>query len=212
MFITIEGPDGAGKTTQAQMLQESLHSLGFSTLLTREPGGTPIGEDVRKILLTPSFGEMTSLCEVFLYCAARIQLVKEIIEPSLEKGSIVISDRFTDSTFVYQGYAGGVAPEMIDKLNIWATGALQPDITFLLDLPLEESRRRLLKKQEASGSQAPDRIEQKNSDFHNRVREGFLQLASQDPRRIFIINGEKEPKEIHLAVWNQVKKQLKIKN
>ena len=208
LLFTIEGADGVGKSTQAQLLLERLRSQGFDTLLTREPGGTPIGEDVRRILLNPSFDEMIPLCEVFLYCAARVQFINEIIEPALEKGLVVVSDRFTDSTFVYQGYAGGVDPEIIEKLNIWATGALQPDKTFLLDLPPEESRRRLEEKQRASGLQAPDRIEQKNAAFHQRVREGFLHLAAQNPRRISVIDGIKDPQEIHRCIWEQVEKLL----
>ena len=153
LFISIEGPDGAGKTTQARMLQRKLGTLGLEVLLTREPGGTPIGEEVRKILLNPLFTEMTVPCEVVLYCAARVQLVEQIIRPSLEKGIIVISDRFIDSSIVYQGYAGGEDPEIIRRLNIWATGALQPDKTFLLDLSADRGLERL---QEGTGNYLPE--------------------------------------------------------
>ncbi len=210
LFISIEGPDGAGKTTQAQMLLEKFTSLGLPALLTREPGGTPIGEEVRKILLNPLFSEMTVPCEVFLYCAARVQLVEQVIRPALEKGIAVISDRFIDSSIVYQGYAGGGDLEMIEKLNLWATGgatgALQPDKTFLLDLRAEKGLGRLKKKTaEYAGG---DRVEQKNMRFHDLVREGFLQLARRNPQRVLLINAEKPPAEIHLSIWQQVKKLL----
>ncbi len=207
LLISIEGPDGAGKTTQACMLQRKLGELGLEVMLTREPGGTPIGEEVRKILLNPLFTEMTVPCEVALYCAARVQLVEQVIRPSLEKGIIVISDRFIDSSTVYQGYAGGEDLEIIRKLNIWVTGALRPDKTFLLDLPAEKGLERL---QEGTGSlSAGDRMEQKNLDFHCRVRDGFLQLAMREPQRFIQIDAEKTPQEVHLLIWEHVKTLLR---
>lgn len=206
LFISFEGPDGAGKTTQAHMLLEKFRATGLQAMLTREPGGTPIGEEVRKILLNPLFHEMTVPCEVFLYCAARVQLVSQVILPALEKGIAVISDRFIDSSIVYQGYAGGEDLEMIRKLNLWATGELQPDKTFLLDLQAEKGLERLKKKPE--GYSGGDRIEQKDPDFHCRVREGFLQLARSDPQRVFVLDAEKPPEEVHLNIWEQVKSLL----
>jgi dTMP kinase len=203
LFISIEGPDGSGKTTQARMLQEKLEKRGRRVLLTREPGGTSIGEEVRGILLNPLFCEMTVPCEIFLYGAARAQLVSQVIRPSLEKGTIVISDRFIDSSIAYQGYAGGEDPEMIHTLNLWATAGLLPGKTFLLDLPVEKGLERLQSKPgEYAGG---DRIERKNEHFHRRVRAGFLQLAKQDPQRIFLVNAEKPPEKVHEQIWGQVR-------
>ena len=200
-LISIEGPDGAGKSTQARMLLEKIESLGLEALLTREPGGTPIGEEVRKILLNPLFHEMTACCEVLLYCAARSQLVSQIIRPSLEKGIVVISDRFMDSNIVYQGYAGGEDLEMIQKLNLWATDKIVPDKTFLLDLPAEKGLKRL------QGAEM-DRVEQKTWEFHRRVRDGFLELLRRNPERISRIDAEKSPEEVHQLIWKEVKNLL----
>lgn len=211
LLISIEGPDGAGKTTQARILLEKLKSMKLQALLTREPGGTPIGEEVRKILLNPYFREMTVSCEAFLYCAARSQLVSQVIRPSLEKGIIVISDRFIDSSIVYQGYAGGENMEMIRELNLWATGGLQPDKTFLLDLKAKRGLQRLDEKNKKEGFPGKDRVEQKDSGFHSKVREGFLHLAKRDPRRFHLINAEKPPEEVHKCIWGQVKSLLREK-
>ena len=206
LLVSIEGPDGAGKTTQAQMLQEKLRSLGLKTLLTREPGGTPISEEVRRIILSPAFSEMTTLCEVFLFCAARVQLMHEIIRPALEEGVLVISDRFIDSNSVYQGFAGGEDPEMIEKLNTWVTGGFLPDKTFLLDLSAEKGLQRLQEKQgiKAAGLADLDRMEQKNLDFHNRVRDGFLQIALRDPLRVSLIDAGQSQEEVSRVIWEQM--------
>ena len=214
LLVSIEGPDGAGKTTQAQMLQEKLRSLGLRTLLTREPGGTPISEEVRRIILSPAFGEMTTLCEVFLFCAARVQLMHEVIRPALEEGVLVISDRFIDSNSVYQGFAGGEDPEMIEKLNAWVTGGFLPDKTFLLDLPAEKGLQRLQEKQgiKAAGLADLDRMEQKDLDFHNRVRDGFLQVAQRDPLRVSIIDAGQSQEEVSKAIWEQMEILLARKN
>ena len=124
LFISIEGPDGAGKTTQARLLKTRLENCGVKVLLTREPGGTPVGEEIRKLLLNPEYSEMTVACEVLLYSAARAQLVRQSINPSLKKGWVVISDRYLDSNIVYQGYGGGESPGIIEKINLWAAEGL----------------------------------------------------------------------------------------
>jgi dTMP kinase len=204
LLISIEGPDGAGKTTQAQLLQEKLRSKGLRTLLTREPGGTPIGEEVRRIILAPALSEMTVLCEVFLYCAARVQLIHEVMRPALEDGVLVISDRFIDSNSVYQGFAGGEDPEMIGKINAWVTGGLLPDITFLLDLQAEKGLQRVQEKHEMKDSSGPDRMEQKNLDFHKRVRDGYLQIAAREPRRFSLIDAGQSRDEVSQAIWAQM--------
>lgn len=208
-FLSIEGPDGAGKTTQARLLKERLEKLGLKVILTREPGGTPIGEAIREILLNPDFQEMTVPCEVLLYSAARAQLTAQCIHPSLEKGYIVISDRYLDSSLVYQGFAGGENPEIIEQINIWATGNLLPEITFLLDIDVETALLRLQSK-EAKAILRGDRMEQKTRDFHGRVRQGFLQLASRNPGRFFVIQAGDNPEVIHEKIWGKIRERLHL--
>ena len=150
LFISMEGPDGAGKTTQARLLKTRLENCGVEVFLTREPGGTPVGEEIRKLLLNPEFSEMTVACEVLLYSAARAQLVRQLINPALKKGLVVISDRYLDSNIVYQGFGGGERPEIIEKINLWAAEGLMPEITFLLDLDAQTGLRRL-QEEDSSG-------------------------------------------------------------
>ncbi|MDO9534188.1 MAG: dTMP kinase [Bacillota bacterium] len=209
LFISIEGPDGAGKTTQARLLKSRLENFGLEVILTREPGGTPIGEEVRNLLLNPDFFEMTVPCEVLLYTAARAQLVSEFIRPSLQKGIIVISDRYMDSNLVYQGLAGGENPDVIKTINMWATDSLIPDITFLLDLEAETGLERLQKNENGAKWQG-DRIEQRNLEFHQKVRQGFLQLASGEAARFMVINAGDGPHIVHKKIWE--KTQLLLQN
>lgn len=204
LFLTFEGPDGAGKSTQARLLQERLQACGREVLLVREPGGTPIGEKMRELLLDPRYTEMTVVCEVFLYSAARAQLVVEQIRPALLRGAVVISDRYGDSTLVYQGLAGGEDLAVIRKINLWATGGLVPRRTFLLDLDAEKG---LLRVRRAKGGIRPaveDRVEQKDLDYHRRVRCGFLELALQEQERICIIAAEAAASSVHARVWEMV--------
>ena len=204
LFLTFEGPDGAGKSTQARLLQERLQACGREVLLVREPGGTPIGEKMRELLLDPRYTEMTVVCEVFLYSAARAQLVVEQIRPALLRGAVVISDRYGDSTLVYQGLAGGEDLAIIRKINLWATGGLVPRRTFLLDLDAEKG---LLRVRRAKGGIRPaveDRVEQKDLDYHRRVRCGFLELALQEQERICIIAAEAAASSVHARVWEMV--------
>lgn len=204
LFLTFEGPDGAGKSTQARLLQERLQAYGREVLLVREPGGTPIGEKMRELLLDPRYTEMTVVCEVFLYSAARAQLVVEQIRPALSRGAVVISDRYGDSTLVYQGLAGGENLAIIRRINLWATGGLVPRRTFLLDLDAEMG---LLRVRGAKGGIRPageDRIEQKELNFHRRVRRGFLELAAKEQERICIIPADNDVSSIHARVWEMV--------
>lgn len=209
LFISIEGPDGAGKTTQARLLKSRLENCGMEVILTREPGGTPIGEEVRNLLLNPDFFEMTVACEVLLYTAARAQLVSEFIRPSLQKGIIVISDRYMDSNLVYQGFAGGENRDVIKTINMWATGRLIPDITFLLDLEAEKGLKRLPKKENGAKWQG-DRIEQRDLEFHQKVRQGFLQLASDEAGRFIVIKAVDGPDNVHKNIWE--KTQILLRN
>jgi dTMP kinase len=211
LFLSIEGPDGAGKTTQARLLKERLEKLGLKVVLTREPGGTPIGEEIRKLLLNPDFREMTVPCEVLLYSAARAQLINQCIYPSLKKGLIVISDRYLDSNLVYQGLAGGEKPEIIETINMWATGQLLPEITFLLDIDVESGLLRLQGKGTGAEKWRGDRMEQKELEFHCKVRQGFLQLASRDPKRFFVIQAGDGPEVVHEKIWGKIQELLREK-
>ncbi|MCH8084691.1 MAG: dTMP kinase [Myxococcales bacterium] len=193
-FITFDGIEGCGKSTQAHLLSRHLVAEGQDVVLTREPGGTPIAEAIREILLDPANGAMAPLTELLLYEAARAQHVHELIRPAIEAGSIVICDRFYDSTTAYQG-AGRQIPEIdFEKLHRMATGGLSPDLTLFLDLPVEEGLKR------ATNAGAPDRIERESVEFHERVRQGFLELAAQQPERIKTLDARGTPEDIAIAV------------
>ncbi|MBR0146177.1 MAG: dTMP kinase [Eubacterium sp.] len=183
IFITMEGPDGAGKTTQIERLKEYLTEKGYDVLLTREPGGTVISEAIRGLLLDPEHKEMKPSTELLLYAAARAQLVGEVIGPAVEAGKAVISDRFVDSSVVYQGIARGLGVETVYAVNRPAIGEYMPDVTFLLDLPAEVGIAR--KKNQAE----LDRMEQESIDFHKKVAEGYRTLAARDPERILTVDA-----------------------
>jgi dTMP kinase len=182
-FITIEGPEGAGKTSQAARLESGLRARGLAVVGTREPGGTTLGERIRELLLAPSATPIDPLADALLFNAARRQLVEEVIEPSLEAGVTVICARFADSTRAYQGYGGGLALEQLERLEEIATGGLKPDLTILLDLPVEIGLAR----------KAPDdqtRFETGfDVAFHRRVRNGFLAMAIAEPRRFVVLDA-----------------------
>ncbi|MDO8525801.1 MAG: dTMP kinase [Candidatus Omnitrophota bacterium] len=180
VFITFEGPEGCGKSTHSRLLRDFLKAGGYECLLTREPGGTRAGEEIRRVLLDSAGAEMSSLTELFLFEAARSQIVEELIVPSLARGRIVVCDRFTDATVCYQGYAGGVDLKSIDTLNAAATGGLKPDLTILLDIDTVTGLGR-------AKSKGPDRMERKKLIYHKRVRAGYLKLAKKFPRRIKVI-------------------------
>lgn len=207
VFISIEGPDGAGKTTQVQMLQEKLAEHGLETVMTREPGGTVIGEQIRKILLDPELNEMTVICEVLLYSAARSQLVAEVIRPALRSGRIVLCDRFIDSSTVYQGYAGAEDPGRIQEINLWAVGGLLPDRTILLNMDAEAGLDRL-RTNRPDSAHGGDRMEQKDLAFHRRVQEGFLHLADREAGRFTIIDAARDIQSVHQAIWEDVRSLL----
>ena len=183
IFITMEGPDGAGKSTQIELLKSYLTEQGFEVLITREPGGTVISEAVRELLLDPKHKEMKPETELLLYAAARAQLVGEVIGPAIEAGKAVISDRFVDSSVVYQGIARELGVETVYEVNRPAIGEYMPDVTFLLDLPAEVGIAR--KKDQAE----LDRMEQESLDFHRKVAEGYRTLAKRDPERIKTIDA-----------------------
>lgn len=207
LFITFEGPDGAGKTTQVRMLSEKLKMLcGGNIVVTREPGGTAIGDQIRKILLSPDHQEMAEETEVLLYAASRAQHVREVIAPALSRGDIVLCDRYIDASIAYQAYGLGQDPEEVAEISRYASGNLQPHRTYLLDVPAEVSRERLLLR---SGKAGLDRIEQKGQEYHERVREGFLALAKLFPDRIQVIDATRSPEEIASDIYADCEQWLK---
>ncbi|MGX8178866.1 dTMP kinase [Exiguobacterium artemiae] len=182
-FITVEGPDGAGKTTQLQLLADYLKAEGYEIVMTREPGGTRIGNEIRSLILNPDFKEMDEMTEILLYAASRAQHVNELIRPALEAGKIVLCDRFIDASIAYQGYGLGYSIEQVQEINRQATNDLTPDRTYLFDLTVADSKRRMVERG------ALDRIEQRDDDFRQRVYEGFLTLAEQEPERIQLVDA-----------------------
>lgn len=195
-FISLEGPDGAGKTTQQKILAQAVQSLGLQVTCTREPGGTMLGDAVRAILLDPSYRNMTVYAEVFLYAAARAQGYREIIGPALRRGEVVISDRYLDSSLAYQAYAGGIDENFVLDVNLKATEQCLPDRTFLLDLPPQAGLAR-------RAACHRDRMELKPPEFHQRVREGFLSLATRFPGRITVIDASLPAGEVADLIWRQ---------
>lgn len=191
LFITFEGADGCGKTTQIKLLDEYLRAKGYQTLLTREPGSKGLGEKLREILLNYD-GEVSPVAESFLFLADRAQHVDCIIKPALEKGIILLCDRHTDSTLAYQGYGRGLDLEEIRKLNKIATSGLTPDLTIVLDVDIETSQARV-------GAEK-DRMESAGIEFFQRVRNGFLEIAKQEPERVKVINSADSIENIHKKV------------
>lgn len=190
LFITVEGTDGCGKTTQINLMKEYIKQKGYNVVLTREPGGTNIGEKIRTIILDPQNVEMKASTELLLYTAARAQLVSEVIKPAVGRGEIVICDRFIDSTYVYQGFGRGIDIEVINDVNRAALGGIMPDITFFFDISPEIALQRRVN---TSGA---DRIEKEKMDFHRRVYSGYKKLASMYPDRIKSINSNRSIEEI----------------
>lgn len=182
-FVTLEGPEGAGKTTQVKLLSKQLTKLGVPHVVTRDPGGTPLGKQVRRILLTPGIN-VAPMTELLLYQADRAQHVAEVIKPALEEGKLVLCDRFIDSSIAYQGYGRNIDMKLIKDLNELSTGGLRPVLTILFDIQSEDGLSRL----HPGGH---DRIEREALDFHTRVRKGYLELAELEPERWRILDAAK---------------------
>ena len=191
-FLTLEGPEGAGKSTQAARVRDHLANRGRTVVLTREPGGTPLGEAIRDVLLAtaPERHPAGPRVDALLFSAARAQLVATVIEPALERGEVVVCDRYADSTLAYQGYAAGLPLGELRELATFATGGLRPDLTILLDLPVEAGLARKAG-QETRFEQAFD------VDYHRRVRAGFLALAAAEPGRFAVVDAAQEPRRRH---------------
>lgn len=194
-FITLEGIDLCGKTTQIEKLASYLQERGVEVVISREPGGPPISEKIREILLDPENGAMTALTELLLYEASRSQHTEELIRPALEAGKWVVSDRYGDASFAYQGFGRKLGGELVLQLNRLATGGLKPDVTIVLDLPPEEATRRF-----KGESWKADRLERERADFHRRVREAYLQLSGQEPERVKIIDGRGTVERIEVQI------------
>lgn len=198
LFITFEGIDGCGKSTQTGLCKTWLEEQGRQVLLVREPGGTKIGEKIRSLLLDKENGAMAPMTELFLFEAARAQIVEETIKPALSEGKVVICDRFFDSSVAYQGCARGLGAEMVCRLNMDATGGLAPDITFFLDISVEEA----IKRRNARG-EAKDRIESAGDSFQEKVREGFILAASND-KRIVTVDAKASPE----IIFEQIRQKI----
>ncbi len=197
MFITLEGGEGVGKTTQQALLAERLQQEGYTCVCTREPGGTALGKALRELLLHGD--PLTPLAELLLYAADRAEHVNKVIAPALAAGQVVICDRYTDSTLAYQGYGRGLNLEQIRQLNHLATGGLQPHLTLWLDLAPEVGLAR---------SRLGDKLEQEHLEFHRRVYRGFQALAAAEPQRIVRIDGEGSPAEVATRVWAAIRPHL----
>jgi dTMP kinase len=199
-FITFEGGDGTGKTTQIRSLERHLEELGRSCLVTREPGGTVLGGLIRKVLLEVGDHEIAPATELFLYLADRAQHVNEIILPAIEAGKIVLCDRFTDSTVAYQGYGRGIELRLLRQLNAIADQGLCPDLTFLFDCPARVGLARTARRQSETGRRQEDRFEREKIEFHEKVRAGFLEMARAEPQRFRIVDATRPVEEITLAL------------
>jgi dTMP kinase len=201
-FITLEGPDGAGKTTQAHLLVSHLAAHGHDALFTREPGGTPIGDQIRGVLNSLDNTAMDPRTEFLLFTAARAQHVQQIIRPHLEKGGIVVSDRFYDSSLAYQGYGHGLDLEALSAITHFAIGGLVPDMTFLLDLPVEEG----LQRREEGGNW--NRLDAYDLEFHRRVRQGYLLMAAAEPQRWVVIDAAAGVEGVQAQIREAVDRRL----
>lgn len=199
LFITFEGADGCGKTTQLNLLKDYLENNGYEVVLTREPGGKGLGEKIREILLNYD-GEVSNRCESFLFLADRAQNIDIIVNPAIEQGKIVLCDRHTDSSVAYQGYGRGLDINQINTLNNLATNNKKPDLTLVFDVDIETSMQRV--------GNEKDRMESAGKDFFNRVRNGYLELAKQEPKRIKVVDSTKSIQEVQKDVLEIIKTKL----
>ncbi|MCS6771020.1 MAG: dTMP kinase [Kiritimatiellae bacterium] len=208
-FITFEGPEGSGKSTQARRLVARLREMGAEVVHVREPGGTPTGEAIRRILQHDEAGEpLAHETELFLFAASRAQLVRRVILPALERGAVVVCDRFADSTTAYQGFGRGLPMDALQTIRALAVDGAEPDLTLLLDIPVALGFERVRSRQQDL-FEGVDRIEREELAFHERVREGYLQLARENPRRFRRIDASRDPEQVAVEVWEAVQDVLR---
>jgi len=204
-LISFEGPEGSGKSTQISRLAAQLQKNGREVVTTREPGGTEIGEQIRNIIVHNSKGdEMCAETELLLFTAARAQVVREVIAPALVRGAVVLSDRFLDSSTVYQGIGRNLAADPVSQINRFAVGNVMPALTLVIDVPTEVGLARIRQR----ASDLPDRMERENLDFYKKIREGYLLLAQGMPDRVVVIDGTPTPDAIEKKIWAIVKERL----
>ncbi len=205
-MVSFEGSEGSGKSTQIARLASRLQKLGHDVVSVREPGGTEIGEQIRNIIVHNSKGdEMCAETELLLFTAARAQLVREVIAPALSRGALVLSDRFLDSSTVYQGIGRNLAADPVQQINRFAVGNVMPDLTIVIDVPMEVSLARIRQR----ASDIPDRMERENIGFYKKIREGYLLLAKSMPERLAVIDGSKTEDVIDKKIWEVVQKLIK---
>lgn len=210
LFVTFEGVEGCGKTTQIRLLEDFLKLRSHDTILTREPGGTHIGDQIRKVLLSVENRGMFPVTELFLYAAARSQHVEEVIGPALKDGKIVLCDRFSDATTAYQGAARKIERDFLSQVHKIATGGLKPDLTILLDLPAEIGLKRAWERNERERlTGKEDRFEQEAVEFHERVREGYLEIAREEPFRVKVFNALEPIDNVHQRIVQEIMKVVK---
>lgn len=195
LFIALEGGDGAGKSTQAALLCRSLEDSGRTVVRTREPGGTPLGEELRSLVLEHGHGEIDPRTEALLFAASRAAHVHQVIVPALRRGDVVVCDRYIDSSVAYQGAGRGLGPSAVLELNLWATDGLRPDLTVVLDVEPAEGRSR-----RTAGAGAEDRLESEPDDFHATIRSAFLVLAREEPDRYLVLSASNAPEELHRTI------------
>lgn len=203
LFISFEGNEGAGKSTQVQLLVNKLREMGHNVVATREPGGTRIGEQIRSITHNTENVDLTPIAEAYLMAAARAQHVAGFIEPSLEAGKLVVCDRFVDSSIAYQGYGRNLGPDKIKELNALAVNGAAPDITFLLNVTQEEGLKR-----RHGDSKGLDRLDMQQKDFYSRVSEGYLAVARENAQRYIVIDASKSIEEVATAIWTALEPRL----
>lgn len=202
LFVTFEGMDGSGKTTQIRLLAGRFRAAGREVIETAEPGGTRIGARIRDLLLDPAHRELSPTAEMLLYFSSRAQNVDEVILPALGRGAVVISDRFTDSTMVYQGYGRELGEAAVTQLHQIACRGLQPDVTVFLDIDVEEGLARMRRRN--TEAERSDRMDEQTTDFHRRVRDAYLSLAARHPERIRVIRADQPVEAVAAGIWEAV--------
>ena len=207
-FITIEGLDGCGKSTQAEKLAGALRAEGYEVVVTREPGGTPVAEKIRGVLLDSRTAGLAPMAELALMFAARAQHIAEVIEPGLKAGKVIICDRFTDSSEAYQGYGRELGSELVLELHLALCGDLQPDMTILMDSDVKDSVSRARRRNQASNGADEGRFERESRKFFERVHEGYHAIAKREPQRVFVVDARRTPEAVHRDILAAVRERV----